>query len=96
MFVAFVLVLAVITVLPVIISSLATPPKRPMGPCLNEGLTPKKSGDPDFSGYFCIDTGWRIWSHCNKCGYDACIGVSPDDFITNEDLRHPQLPRSEE
>ena len=88
--------LIVVAVAVVLMSPPATPPPNPVGPCVNEGLTPKKSGDPDFSGYFCIDTGWRIWSHCNKCGYDACIGVSPDDFITNEDLRHPQLPRGEE
>ena len=95
MLVVLVSALAIIVVLTMILPP-AMPAEPPLGPCVNEGLTPKKSGDPDFSGYFCIDTGWRIWSHCNKCGYDACIGVSPDDFITNEDLRHPQLPRGEE
>jgi len=88
--------LIVVAVAVVLMSPPATPPPNPVGPCSNEGTVPRSTEDPDYSGYFVVDTGWRIWSHCNKCGYDACIGVSPDDFITNEDLRHPQLPRGEE
>ena len=85
--------LIVVAVAVVLMSPPATPPPNPVGPCSNEGTVPRSTEDPDYSGYFVVDTNWRIWIHCNKCGYDTYIRVSLDDFITNEDLRHPRLAR---